>query len=604
MSVAEAIKEGLTDQELDILADYKPGGEYLSRALGWAIVAHRGQKRKSGELYVHHVIEVSNLLESWGLRKPEIQAAALLHDTIEDSDTTFDDLASRWGDRVATWVKSVSKFSSNLETLKHVTTRALVDSVTGVVKLADRLHNMRTLRFMSPQKQVEISRETMDVYTELAESLGIWRVREELSDLAFSYLEPETYKKIDQEISADPRTRESCYGHFKSKIELLMSISHMEGTVGARFKGRYSTYKKRERLVYLGKCSPNDLKGISDLVSIGVTLTNREDCYRFLDKIHNDWSGQVLVTELKDNIGNPADNGYMALQTIILTPDGPMEIAIMTSEMKDFNDWGIVSKLRHDESARQFTLKPVFMPSNRAVFLNTESTGVDLLCKLDPYLALRKPTLTLDGEVKPLTTVIHPGAVAEVIPTTSEQTTEMDPSLLKYCLPDTERVLRNILITTQERALINSGKSMLSPVIRQRGLIELEDLGNVILERVVREIDKHEGRVKSIDQLYYLLGGKFLEALQVAEALDKLKITKQDLSLSTILVRGAEDKPGVLEKITSLILTRNGNIKTVYTQTENGFLVRVVVKGLSNSAQEEIQELLEQSTYFTQVDVV
>src|SRR3989344_2033968 len=148
--VREAVSEGLTGKELELLLRFNPGNEYLSRALGWSIVAHRGQKRKSGGWYVKHPIAVVEILEQWGLKQKEVKAAGYLHDTVEDTGTTIADIKSRWGAKVATWVEDVSKFDSALETLKKVTTRSYIDAVTAFLKLADRLHNMRTLSSMPP----------------------------------------------------------------------------------------------------------------------------------------------------------------------------------------------------------------------------------------------------------------------------------------------------------------------------------------------------------------------------------------------------------------------------------------------------------------------
>ena len=601
--VREVVREGLSGEELGFFMRFKPENEYVSRALGWAIAAHRDQKRKLGEPYIIHPIEVARILKEWGLNRDEEQAAGLLHDTVEDTETSLEDIKNRWGSKVAGWVENVSKFGSELETLRNVTSRSFIDAITGLLKLADRLHNMRTLFAMPPKKQNAISRETMDVYTELAESLGMWIVKEELSDLAFKYLDPDMHTQIDEEIRCDPRTDPACYLHYKSKIEALFAMSGMECEVNVRFKGRYSTYLKREKKIFQGECSPNDLIGINDLVSLGVIVKTREDCYKALEKIQNDWDGTGIADQPKDLIGNPADNNYQALQTGIQTSDGPIEIAIMTAEMKAFNDLGVAYKMSRDPEAKPALLKPVFLPSGKAMFMPPQSTGVDLMCRQDVSLARKKPVLIVDGQRMPVTVVLPVGATAEVIPTT-EDDTSVDDHLFKYCLPESERKLRNIQLTAQEEKLQERGRKILEELLKPRGVSLMDDLGKHMVARIVRGVDRMENRVKSQEQLYHLIGGGFLETARVSTVLDEFGVTKSELGLSTILVTGNEDKPGILDILTGTIAEYGGNIKAVHTQTENGFEVRIIVKGINHESEDSIRDILGNNPVFQNALVI
>ncbi|OGD09742.1 hypothetical protein A2397_01120 [Candidatus Amesbacteria bacterium RIFOXYB1_FULL_44_23] len=601
--VSERVTEGLSPDELEAYVRFHPRNKYVGTALGWALIAHRGQRRRSGEMYIEHPMAVVNILAGWGLTQDEFQAAGLVHDTVEDSDTALEDIAGRWGDRVAAWVRGVSKFDSELETLKQVTSRSHIDAGTGLIKLADRLHNMRTLGSMPESKQQAISLETDLVYRELAESLGMWVAREELSDLSFMYLNPEMYAKIGQEINQDPRTRPECYLHLKSGIEALFAATGLNCDVGIRFKGRNSTFEKKERKIFSGECSPNDLLGISDLVSIGVIVNSKEDCYRALERIHNQWNGQVLVDQFKDCIANPAENNYQALQTTIVSPDGPVEVAIMTPEMKAFNNLGIAYRMSIDSTARHTLLKPVFLPSGRALFLPPQSTGVDLLCRVDMSLALKNPVLLIDGKQFPITVVLPVGSTAEVVPTL-DSSTEIDGSLFKYCLPISKNKLEKVQLLSQEQSLRNKGQKMLEELLIPRGLLLLEDLGKSLVNKIIRGIDRVDNRVKSIEQLYHLVGGGFLDVRKVTGLLDEFGVTKNQIGLSTILVTGKEDRVGILDLLSGTIANYGGNIRDVHTETENGFEIRIIVKGLNTEGENSIREALDQSKLFCSILVI
>jgi len=456
---------------------------------------------------------------------------------------------------------------------------------------------------MPHHKQFAISQETELVYKELAESLGMWTAKEELSDLAFQYTEPEKYAQIGEEIDHDPRMNPECYIHFTSKIEALFGVSGIGCRTLVRFKGRHSTHLKRERKVFAGECSPHDLRGINDLVSIGVVVQSRADCYLALEKLHNDWDGVILTDSLKDCIASPAENGYQALQTTIMTADGPIEIAIMTEEMKAFNDLGVAYTLSRNHDSKPSQLKPVFLPSGRAMFMPPQSTGVDLMVRQDISLALQKPKLIVDGKVVPITSVIPVGSIAEVLPTTDEPT-HLEEALLKYCSDASERKLRTLQLSAQEYELRNTGAAMLESILMPRGLLTLEDLGGKLVHEIVRRVDRKANRVKSKEQLYHLLGGGFIESQQVTQVLDELGVTKENLNFSTVQVKGAVDRPGILDALAGQISARGGNIKDIHTDTENGFTVRIVVKGLTGESEQELCDFLMKDELFTQVVVV
>ncbi|MDD4938313.1 MAG: HD domain-containing protein, partial [Candidatus Shapirobacteria bacterium] len=201
----------MTPESINSVKDVKNiefESERVVSAYNFAQKSHEGQFRKSGEPYFTHCVEVCNILKNeWGITDENYLVAALLHDTVEDCGLTIEQLKLQFGIEVAELVSGVTKLKSSTdrETLKKVLDKSYINPGVAVIKLADRLHNMRTLQFMKPEKQIEKSQETLDIYTRLAESLGLWNAKTELEDLCFKYLDPEKYQKTLTDLESDPR---------------------------------------------------------------------------------------------------------------------------------------------------------------------------------------------------------------------------------------------------------------------------------------------------------------------------------------------------------------------------------------------------------------
>lgn len=344
---------------LNALPDLSPNDRSLiERAYHKAETGHAGQFRKSGEPYFTHCVAVAQILADMKL-DAEAVAAALMHDLLEDTDVTLDELRGEFGQSVAAMVDGVSKLKNlpikvveNNKRSRHTDREleyirkmllAMGDDVRVVlVKLADRLHNMRTLGFMAPDKQRRIAQETMDIFAPLANRLGIWQIKWELEDLSFRYLNPEKYKEIA--VSIDERRvdrEEYMRGVIKELREELLKHGIENPTISGRPKHIYSIYNKMRR-----KQLPFDQ--IYDVRAVRVIVQTIPQCYLALGIAHNLW--RPIPGEFDDYIAAPKDNFYQSLHTAVLDDKGKtIEVQIRTWEMHEHAEYGIAAHWRYKE---------------------------------------------------------------------------------------------------------------------------------------------------------------------------------------------------------------------------------------------------------------
>jgi len=269
---AEGVVSGFTEASLPENPEaFSPRTEKIAQALELATKAHAGQTRAAGEPYVTHSIAVAQILEGWGIIDEDFISASLLHDVVEDASVTLDEIMAVFGADVAELVDGVSKFRSasgktdDRETLKKFFTKTYIDPRVAVLKLADRLHNMRTLAPMPEHKRIAKSRETLDVYTGLAESLGMWEVKIELEDLAFQYVNPHEYQEVKDEVESDTRLNPAFLGYWTSNLERVLVEEGFIGRVVVRKNGLFSLSEKRRRAALQGKSLPGSFSEITTL---------------------------------------------------------------------------------------------------------------------------------------------------------------------------------------------------------------------------------------------------------------------------------------------------------------------------------------------------
>ena len=332
--------------------------EMIEKAYVVAEKAHSHQQRASGDPYVQHCLQVAHILAE--LRMPAVViAAGLLHDTVEDTAVSAETLERDFGVEVAKLVNGVTKLAQlprvskdgtapidqHKESLRK-TFLAMSDDVRVVlIKLADRLHNMRTLNFVKPEKQARIAHETLDIYAPLANRLGIWQMKWELEDLSFRYLKPEKYREIAAQIDELRADRERTLERIVRHIREALAKEGIEADISGRPKHIYSIYKKMER-------KGVDFQQVYDVRAVRVLVKDKPTCYHTLGVIHSMW--KPIPGQFDDYIASPKDNFYQSLHTAVVYEDGKdLEVQIRTVEMHENAEYGIAAHWRYKEGARR-----------------------------------------------------------------------------------------------------------------------------------------------------------------------------------------------------------------------------------------------------------
>ncbi len=328
-------------------------GNVLCRAYHYADDLHQDQFRKSGEPYIIHPIQVASELRALAKEDTAMIAAGFLHDLLEDTETTPEELEARFGAEVRQLVEGVTKLSKfkfaskterQAENYRRMFLAMAQDFRVIVVKLADRLHNMRTLEHLAPEKRQRIARETMEVYAPLANRLGIWQFKWELEDLSFKYLQPEAYQEISRQVSQKRSEREAAIHEMLAIILNEFSKGFMVAEVTGRPKHLWSIYQKMQRQ---GKAYHE----IYDVSGVRIILKgdNSSDCYRALAVVHNQF--RPVPGRFKDYIGLPKPNGYQSIHTSVIGPNGtPVEVQIRTQDMHRVAEFGVAAHWKYKEA--------------------------------------------------------------------------------------------------------------------------------------------------------------------------------------------------------------------------------------------------------------
>ncbi|MDQ1512321.1 MAG: diphosphokinase / guanosine-3,5-bis(diphosphate) 3-diphosphatase, partial [Microbacteriaceae bacterium] len=319
----------------------------IERAYAAAERAHAGQLRKSGEPYITHPVAVSQILADLGIG-PRGIAAALLHDTVEDTDYTLDELRADFGDEVALLVDGVTKLdklkygdSAQAETVRKMVIAMSKDVRVLIIKLADRLHNARTWGFVPAASAQRKAKETLEIYAPLAHRLGIQTIKLELEDLSFAVLYPKLYLEIESLVRRRTPQREEFVAEVINAVNEDLKAARIRGKVMGRPKQYYSIYQK---MIVRGR----DFDEIYDLTGIRVLVDSLRDCYAVLGAIHARWT--PVPGRFKDYIATPKFNLYQSLHTTVLGPEGrPVEIQIRTHEMNQRAEFGVAAHWKYKE---------------------------------------------------------------------------------------------------------------------------------------------------------------------------------------------------------------------------------------------------------------
>jgi len=333
--------------------------ESIERAAYFAIKAHEGQKRASGEDYVNHTFAVAGIVHELGLDSDAV-IAALLHDSVEDTPVTLNDIRKQFGGDVARLVDGVTKMEVMQEFADHRGGRssqnakaeslrkmmlAMVDDVRVVlIKLCDRLHNMRTLEAVNPAKQRRVATETLEIFSPLANRLGVWQLKWELEDLAFRYIEPEIYKSIAKKLSERRVDRQSFIDGFISDLATELAEQGVEAEINGRAKHIYSIWNKMQK-------KGLEFEQLFDVRAVRVLVNSVQDCYSALGLIHTSW--KYIPGEFDDYIATPKQNNYRSIHTAVIGPTGKVvEVQIRTHDMHEYNELGIAAHWRYKEGSK------------------------------------------------------------------------------------------------------------------------------------------------------------------------------------------------------------------------------------------------------------
>lgn len=414
--------------------------------------AHEGQERASHEPYILHPLNVALILIDFNVDFPTL-AASLLHDVVEDTNVSIDTIRDKFGKEIANLVDGVSKISQikflsleewKLESLRKVLIAMASDFRVVFIKLADRLHNMRTLKYLPPEKRKEIAKETMEIYVPLAHRLGIYTLKWELEDLSFKYLEPEIFQDLKIKVSKKREEREKEIEDIKKEIEKLLEENGIKSRVEGRAKNLYSIYRKMKQ-------ENKTFEEIFDLTALRVIVSTVSDCYKTLGLVHTRW--KPLPGRIKDYIAIPKPNGYQSLHTTLIGDNGePFEIQIRTEEMHKKCEMGMAAHWMYKEggkkidpdlskkinwirqisewqrtipSAREFINRVkedifsdeifVFTPKGEIINLPQDATPVDFAYKIHTEIGHKCVGAKVNGRIVPLDYKLKTGDRVEIL---------------------------------------------------------------------------------------------------------------------------------------------------------------------------------------------
>lgn len=493
--------------------------ELLLSAYSYAELMHEGQKRASGEPYFTHPCAVAEILIDLGMDVSSI-AAAFLHDVIEDTPATAEDIKSRFGDEILTLVDGVTKLDKirfqspddeDAENFRKIFVAMANDVRVIIIKLADRLHNMRSLNFLSNERQQHIAQETLDIFTPLAGRLGISQIKCELEDLCLKYLEPEAYEFLVTNINQKLEERRKFVEIVVDELKKMLAESGIKGDVFGRPKHFYSIYRKM-------KTHNKTLDQIYDLSAVRVIVGTTEECYEVLGKIHKQW--KPVPGRIKDYIATPKRNMYQSLHTTVVTNFGQFfEIQIRTQEMHKMAEYGIAAHWKYKEQkssesnfdqrlswirdvmdwqgslndSKEFvdSLKNdlysgellVFTPHGKVISLPPDATPVDFAYAIHSEVGNKCVGAKVNSKIVPLTSTLHTGDVCEIL--TSPNTKGPSWDWLKFVKSGSAKAkIRQYFKKEMKEENIKTGKAMLEAEAKRKGY----SLGDLLTEESFKKL--------------------------------------------------------------------------------------------------------------------
>jgi GTP pyrophosphokinase len=523
-------------------ADLRP----IHRAYEIAEAAHDGQRRRSGDPYITHPLAVTTILAELGMDTTTL-VAALLHDTVEDTQTTLSGVREEFGDDVAHLVDGVTKLdkvkygeSAEAETIRKMVVAMARDPRVLVIKLADRLHNMRTLRFLPPEKQERKARETLEIFAPLAHRLGMNTIKWELEDLAFATLYPKRYDEIVRLVADRAPSRDTQLTSVTERVQAELKAARVRATVTGRPKHYYSIYQK---MIVRGR----DFTDIYDLVGIRVLVDSVRDCYAALGTIHALWS--PVPGRFKDYIAMPKFNMYQSLHTTVIGPEGkPVELQIRTVEMHKRAEYGIAAHWKYKEGGQpgavggddmawlrqlldwqkeaadpgefldslRFDLHStevfVFTPKGDVVPLVSGATAVDFAYAVHTEVGHRCIGARVNGRLVALESVLENGDVVEIFTSKAEGAGPSRDWLGFVKSPRARNKIRQWFAKERREDAVDAGKDAISRAVRKQGLPLQRLLGGESLHTIAKDM-----RLADVTALYAEVGEGRVSAQSVVQ---------------------------------------------------------------------------------------
>jgi len=530
------------DQVLEIFESHHPdqSNKIIRAAYKSACDAHHGQMRKSGDAYITHPVAVAGIIASLGLDEATV-ASALLHDTIEDTGAGLDDIENKFGIEIASIVDGVTKLDrikfDTKEAQQAASMRKMLVAVAKdlrvlIIKLGDRLHNMRTVASLPQWKQHRIATETLDIYAPLAHRLGMQELKNELEDLAFATIHPKRYAEIDQMVAARAPERDIYLTQVLSDVQARLDELHIGAEVRGRPKHFWSIY---EKMVLKGR----EFDEIYDLVGIRVIVDSVKDCYGALGSIHATW--HPVQGRFKDYIAMPKFNLYQSLHTTVIGPQGkPLEVQIRTKEMHHRAEHGVAAHFnykgdQHNEMAwftrivdwQQETEDPsefmsnlkldldhdevfVFTPNGEVVTLEAQATPVDFAYTIHTEIGHSCRGARVNNRLVPLDTVLESGDTVEIL---TSQAEGAGPSQDWIRFVKTHRAASKIkqwFSRERREDAIDNGREALVKALRKEGLPAYRLLNSASITEVSELLNYQEA-----DSLFAAIGEQHVSAKSV-----------------------------------------------------------------------------------------
>jgi GTP diphosphokinase / guanosine-3',5'-bis(diphosphate) 3'-diphosphatase len=517
----------------------------LERAFRFAAERHKEQKRDSGEPYMMHPLAVTNVLVDMQMDLVGLQTG-LLHDIIEDTDTKLSEIEANFGEDVARCVDGVTKLTKidladreerQAESLRKMLLAMTSDIRVVIVKLADRLHNMRTIRSLSRERQERIAQETIDIYAPIAHRLGMGKIRGELEDRAFQVLEPEASAELIREIDAKREQNEEYLKKIKTTIEQKLARENIPSRVDGRVKRAYSVFLKLKR-------QKIRLDQVYDLLAIRIVTDSVKNCYAALGVIHNEW--HPIPGRIKDFIAIPRPNLYQSLHTSVIGPGGmAFEVQIRTEAMHRIAEEGIAAHWKYKEGRKgsgvddqriawlrqlvewqremrdpsefMSTLKVdlypeevyTFTPRGRVVVLPRDATPIDFAYAIHSDVGNTCVGARVNGTIRPLRYALKNGDVVEILTQAGHQPSKDWLGLVKT--PRARNRIKHVINAVERAKAVEIGQKSLEKEARRLG-VQLSRISKEDIEKVATDYG-----VSKAEDLYAALGFGRFSARQVLQ---------------------------------------------------------------------------------------